>query len=140
VCSGGRYDNLASNYTSTQLPGVGISIGLSRLFYKLLEAGVIKPTQQSLARAIIMPLDDNAVPKALEVASHLRALGTATIVHTEPGAMKKKFRYADRMGCRYVVVIGENELATGVLSIKDMESGESFEGRTEDLEQLLSDD
>jgi len=139
VCSGGRYDDLASNYTNTQLPGVGISIGLSRLFYKLLEAGVIKPTRQSLAQAVIIPLDDNATPKALEVASHLRALDTATIVHTEPGAMKKKFRYADRMGCRYVVVIGENELATGVLSIKDMESGESFEGRTEDLEELLSD-
>lgn len=138
VCSGGRYDDLASNYTNTQLPGAGISIGLSRLFYKLLEAGVIKPAQQSLAQVIVMPLDDATVPRALEVASHLRALGTPTIVHTEPGAMKKKFRYADRMGCRYVVVIGENELATGELSIKDMESGESFVGQTEDLEQLLN--
>ena len=137
VCSGGRYDDLASNYTNTQLPGAGISIGLSRLFYKLLEAGVIKPTQQSLAQTIIMPLDENAVPKALEVASHLRTLNVATIVHAEPGAMKKKFRYADRMGCRFVVVIGENELATGVLSVKDMQSGESFEARTEDLEQYL---
>ena len=138
VCSGGRYDDLASNYTNTQLPGAGISIGLSRLFYKLLEAGVIKPAQQSLAQVIVMPLDDATVPRALEVASHLRALGTPTIVHTEPGAMKKKFRYADRMGCRYVVVIGENELATGELSVKDMESGESFVGQTEDLEQLLN--
>lgn len=138
VCSGGRYDDLASNYTNTQLPGAGISIGLSRLFYKLLEAGVIKPAQQSLAQVIVMPLDDAAVSRALEVASHLRTLGTPTIVHTEPGAMKKKFRYADRMGCRYVVVIGENELATGELSIKDMESGESFVGQTEDLEQLLN--
>lgn len=137
VCSGGRYDDLASNYTNTQLPGVGISIGLSRLFYKLLEAGVIKPTQQSLAQVIIMPLDNDAVPKALEIASHLRTLNVATIVHAEPGAMKKKFRYADRMGCRYVVVIGENELATGALSVKDMESGESFEAKTEDIEQYL---
>ena len=137
VCSGGRYDDLASNYTNTQLPGVGISIGLSRLFYKLLEAGVIKPTQQSLAQVIIMPLDNNAVPKALEIASHLRTLNVATIVHAEPGAMKKKFRYADRTGCRYVVVIGENELATGALSVKDMESRESFEAKTEDLEQYL---
>lgn len=139
VCSGGRYDDLASNYTNTELAGVGISIGLSRLFYKLLEAGVIVPSQQSLAKVIIMPLDDVAISKALEVASHLRALGTATIVHTEPGAMKKKFRYADRIGCRYVVIIGENELAKDVLSIKDMESGESFEGSLNELEQLLSD-
>jgi histidyl-tRNA synthetase len=85
-----------------------------------------------------MPLDDTAVTRALEVASHMRALGLATIVHTEPGAMKKKFRYADRMGCRYVVVIGENELSTGVLSIKDMESGETFEGDEMILEKLLS--
>ena len=138
VCSGGRYDDLAGNYTNTRLTGVGISIGLSRLFYKLLEAGIVKPSQQSLARVIVMPLDDTAVTRALEVASHMRALGLATIVHTEPGAMKKKFRYADRMGCRYVVVIGENELSNGVLSIKDMESGETFEGDEMILEKLLS--
>lgn len=140
VCSGGRYDDLASNYTKTQLPGIGISIGLSRLFYKLVEAGVIKPAQQSLAGVIILPLDDTAIARALEVASRLRALGTATIVHTEPGVMKKKFRYADRMGCRYVVVIGENELARGVLSIKNMESGESSDGSMSDLEGLLSEE
>ena len=138
VCSGGRYDDLAGNYTSTKLTGIGISIGLSRLFYKLLEAGVIRPSQQSLASVIVLPLDDATVPRALEVASHLRALGTATIVHTEPGAMKKKFRYADRMGCRYVIVIGENELANGTLSIKDMQSGETVEGDLAILKQLLS--
>jgi histidyl-tRNA synthetase len=104
-----------------------------------MEAGIIQPSQQSLARVIIMPLDDGAIQRALEVASHMRALGTATIVHTEPGAMKKKFRYADRMGCRYVVVIGENELATGVLSIKDMQTGETTEGSLEDLLSRLSD-
>ncbi len=137
VCSGGRYDDLAANYTNTKLTGVGISIGLSRLFYKLLEAGVIQPSQQSLARVIVIPLDEAAVGRALEVASGLRAEGTPTIVHTEPGTMKKKFRYADRMGCRYVVIIGENELANNVLSVKDMESGESFEIREESLKQLL---
>lgn len=137
VCSGGRYDDLAANYTNTKLTGVGISIGLSRLFYKLLEAGVIAPAQQSLARVIVMPLDEAAVERALEVASGLRSQGTPTIVHTEPGAMKKKFRYADRMGCRYVVIIGENELANNVLSVKDMESGESYELREESLKQLL---
>lgn len=136
VCSGGRYDDLAGNYTNTKLTGVGISIGLSRLFYKLLEAGVIKPAQQSLAKVIIMPLDEMAIPKALEAASQLRAAGVATIMHTEPGSIKKKFRYADRMGCRYVVVIGENELATGVLSIKDMQTGEAHEAPLNDLATL----
>ncbi len=136
VCSGGRYDDLAGNYTNTKLTGVGISIGLSRLFYKLLEAGVIKSAQQSLAKVIIMPLDETAIPKALEAASQLRAAGVATIMHTEPGGIKKKFRYADRMGCRYVVVIGENELATGVLSIKDMQTGETREAPLNDLATL----
>ncbi len=138
VCSGGRYDDLAGNYTNTKLTGVGISIGLSRLFYKLCEAGVITPTQQSLAKVIVMPLDDAAIPRALEVASHLRALGSATITHTEPGAMKKKFRYADRMGCRYVVVIGESELATGALSVKDMQTGETSSALLSNLESLLA--
>lgn len=138
VCSGGRYDDLASNYTNTHLPGVGVSIGLSRLYYKLLEAGVVKPAQQSLAQVIIMPIDDTSVSRVLEVASALRLTGVATIVYTEPGTMKKKFRYADRMGCRYVVVIGEHEIATGQLSIKDMASGESYEGSVGDLEHLLA--
>jgi len=139
VCSGGRYDDLASNYTKTNLPGVGISIGLSRLFYKLLEAGIITPTQQSLAEVIVIPLDDKATARALEVSSNLRAAGAPTITYTEPDAMKKKFRYADRMGCRYVVVIGENELSTGKLSIKDMQTGETHEGQVNDLLSLLGD-
>ena len=138
VSSGGRYDDLASNYTNTQLKGVGISIGLSRLFYKLMEAGIVQPTEQSLAKVIVMPLDDAAVPKALEAAARLRASDIATIVYTEPGNMKKKFRYADRMGCRYVVIIGENELATDLLSVKDMQSGQTREVTLDSIETLFS--
>ena len=137
VCSGGRYDNLAGNYTKTNLTGVGISIGLSRLFYKLSEAGVIKPTQQSVAQVIVMPLDQTAINRALEVASGLREIGTPTILHVEPGTMKKKFRYADRMGCRFVVVIGENELASNKLSVKDMHSGDSREVSFEDAKRII---
>lgn len=137
VCSGGRYDDLASNYTKSQLPGVGISIGLSRLFYKLLEAGIISPSRQSLAQVIVLPLDDVATERALQVANELRATGVATIAYTEQTTVKKKFRYADRMGCRYVVVIGESELQTGQLSIKDMTTGESIMGSTADLLQKL---
>lgn len=137
VCSGGRYDDLASNYTKSQLPGVGISIGLSRLFYKLLEAGIISPSRQSLAQVIVLPLDDVATERALQVANELRAAGVATIAYTEQTTVKKKFRYADRMGCRYVVVIGESELQTGQLSIKDMTTGESIMGSTADLLQKL---
>ena len=132
VCSGGRYDDLASHYTNTKLTGVGISIGLSRLFYKLREAGVIKPSKQSLAEVIVMPMGDEQIPRALEVASQLRMDDVPVIVYTEPTNMKKKMKYADRMGSRYVVVIGETELATGMLSVKDMQKGESFQASIQD--------
>ncbi len=124
VCSGGRYDDLASHYTNTHLTGVGISIGLSRLFYKLREAGVIVPTKQSLADVIVMPLGDEQMPRALEVASAVRADGTPAILYNEPSAMKKKMKYADRMGCTYVAIIGEDEVANDVVMLKNMKTGE----------------
>lgn len=133
VCSGGRYDDLASNYTNTRLTGVGISIGLSRLFYKLREAGVIIPTKQSLAEVIVMPFGDTQVFRALEVAALLRSKGVPTIVYTEPTNLKKKMKYADRMGSRYVVVIGDDELASGMVSLKDMSTGVSTLLKLEEL-------
>lgn len=138
VCSGGRYDDLASNYTSTSLSGVGVSIGLSRLFYKLLEIGVIQPAQQSVAKVMVIPLDDSATEKALEVTSLLRANNIATILYTEPVAMKKKFRYADRMGSQYAVVIGESELLNNNVTLKNMQTGESAASAVVDLISSLS--
>ena len=137
VCSGGRYDDLASHYTTTKLTGAGISIGLSRLFYKLREAGVIKATKQSLADVILMPFGDEQVPRALEVASMLRAAAIPVILYTEPVSMKKKMKYADRMGCNYVVVIGEDEINKGVLAVKNMTSSESTSMIVEELLKVL---
>lgn len=125
VCSGGRYDDLASHYTDAKLTGVGISIGLSRLFYKLREAGVIAPVRQSLADVVIMPLEELQVPSALEVAALLRAKEIPVIVYTEPVSMKKKMKYADRMGVNHVVIIGENEQSANKILVKDMKTGES---------------
>lgn len=125
VCSGGRYDDLASHYTNTKLTGVGISIGLSRLFYKLREAGVIKATKQSLADVVLMPFGDEQMPRALKVASLLRSAGIPAILYTEPVSMKKKMKYADRMGCKYVVVIGDDETKNNTLAVKNMHNGES---------------
>lgn len=127
VCSGGRYDNLASNYTKTQLPGVGVSIGLTRLFYKLIEAGVVKPVRQTLAQVIIMPMSDNELARALEIVTKLREAGVMTILYTEPNDFGKKFKYADKMGIRYAAVIGEQELTNNTLSVKDMQTGERAE-------------
>ncbi len=135
VCSGGRYDNLASNYTKTQLPGVGVSIGLTRLFYKLLEAGVVKPMVQSLAQVVVMPMGDAEFMRALEISSQLRGVGVATILYTEPNDFGKKFKYVDKLGIRYAVVIGESELESGKLSVKDMVSGDRSE---QTIEQLIA--
>lgn len=125
VCSGGRYDNLASNYMKTTLPGVGISIGLTRLFYKLMEVGVIQPTKQSLADVVVMPMTLNQLPDALATSAALREAGLAVIDYTEPNDLRKKYKYVDKMGCRYAVLIGEDEIAKGIISLKDMQSGES---------------
>lgn len=123
VCSGGRYDNLASNYTNTELPGVGISIGLSRLFYKLREAGVIVPNRQSVADVVIMPLGDAQFHRGLEVAAAVRGKDVAAILYTEPSSMKKKMKYADRLGVANVVIIGEDEISNDVVTWRDMRSG-----------------
>ncbi len=122
VCSGGRYDDLASNYTKTQLPGVGISIGLSRLYYKLREAGILAPTRQSLAPVMVVPFGDAQISYALEVAAVLRRQ-MSVITYTEESSLGKKLKYADRMGVRYVVLIGEDETARRIVTLKDMTSG-----------------
>mgnify|MGYP000917074403 FL=1 len=125
VCSGGRYDNLAENYTRTRLPGVGVSIGLSRLFYKLREAGVVSSSRQTLARCMVASFDDAQFGEALQIAAELRRAGVATILNTESVPLKKKLRYADRLGIPLVVLIGEEEVRGRFATVKDMATGEN---------------
>ncbi|HYG83261.1 MAG TPA: histidine--tRNA ligase [Verrucomicrobiae bacterium] len=125
VCSGGRYDNLASHYTNTKLPGVGISIGLSRLFYKLRELGVINAETMSPASIVVMPLSEQQVPTSLTVAHNLRTAGHAVVLYSEPNAIKKKLRYADRMGFTWAVIIGDQEVSSGTVSLKQLAAGTS---------------
>ena len=125
VCSGGRYDNLAENYTETKLPGVGISIGLTRLFYALKAIGVIKPTQKSPADFVVLPMSDNEFAYAAEVAKTLRQSGHAALLYTESDKFKKKLGYADKMGFTYAVVLGETELSARKASVKNMHTGVS---------------
>lgn len=125
VCSGGRYDNLAENYTRTRLPGVGVSIGLSRLFYKLREAGVVSSHRQTLARCMVASFDDAQFGEALQIAAELRRAGVATILNTESVPLKKKLRYADRLGIPLVVLIGEEEVRGRFATVKDMATGEN---------------
>ena len=120
VCSGGRFDNLTENYTETKLPGVGISIGLSRLFYALKENGTIKPGQKSPAKVVVFAMTEKEFAYAAEVAKVLREAGVSTMLYTESGKMKKKLSYADKMGFSYALVIGESEVAGRTVSVKNM--------------------
>ena len=123
VCSGGRYDNLAEYYTDKKLPGVGISIGLTRLFYKLNELNALKEEQNSIAKVLVVSMvEDNS--KALEVATELRSKNINAEVYLENKKIKAKFKYADRLAIPYVIVIGEDEIANNTVSLKNMQTGE----------------
>ena len=123
VCSGGRYDNLAEYYTDKKLPGVGISIGLTRLFYKLNELNALKEEQNSIAKVLVVSMvEDNS--KALEVATALRNENINAEVYLENKKIKAKFKYADRLAIPYVIVIGEDEIANNTVTLKNMQTGE----------------
>lgn len=123
VCSGGRYENLAEYYTDKKLPGVGISIGLTRLFYKLNELNLIKAEQNSVSQVLIIPMLDN-LEKPITLATELRKLGIKTEVYLNNKKLKAKFKYADKLKIPYVIVIGEDEIATNTVNMKNMETGE----------------
>ncbi|MBY0584138.1 histidine--tRNA ligase [Murdochiella sp. Marseille-P8839] len=124
VASGGRYDDLASNFTKLKMPGVGISIGVTRLFYQLREANLIQPKKGEYIQAMVLPMSDAELDFSLECVHALRDANIRVQLYTESGRMKKKFSYADAIGVRYVLIIGESEREAGVVSLKDMQSGE----------------
>ena len=124
VCSGGRYDNLAEYYTEKQLPGVGISIGLTRLFYVLQEQGMLNEALPTApADVLILPMTEDLSP-AIAFATACRGAGVRAQLYTEPKKFKAKMNYADKIGVPYVAFLGEDEVANGVVSLKDMVSGE----------------
>ena len=125
VCSGGRYDNLASQYTKSRLPGVGISIGLTRLFYVLSEAGLIQEGP-STVQALVTQLDPALRADYLAIAAELRGAGVNTEIHLEPAKLGRQFKYADRAGIRFAVVMGSDEKAEGVVTVKDLGTGEQI--------------
>lgn len=126
VCSGGRYDNLAGYYTKTELPGVGISIGMSRLFSKLREIpGLISIDRQSPAEVIVVPISTDQQSYAIELAAMLRKAGVPTVLFADDVPMKKKLRFADKMGFAYVAIVGDDEMQSGTVSLKSMETGDS---------------
>ena len=132
VCSGGRYENLAEHYTDKKLPGVGISIGLTRLFYKLNELKLIKADKKSIAEVLVVPMvDDMTVP--IKLASDLRKNGINTEIFLNDKKLKAKMKYADKLEIPYVIVVGEDEVNSGVVKVKNMKTGEQIESSIEDV-------
>ena len=136
ICSGGRYENLANHYTKSKLPGVGISIGLTRLFWQLQDAGLIN-TADSSVQVLVSQMDEARLPAYLAIASDLRRAGLNTEVQLEPRKLAKQFQYADKAGIRFVVIMGEDEEARDVVSVKDLRRGEQFEVARHDLARTL---
>lgn len=123
VCSGGRYENLAGYYTKQSLPGVGISIGLSRLYYQLNEAGLLEDKKQSQSDLIIIPME-GALDHSIEILTQVRQEKIRAILYPEAGKVAKKFKYADQLHIPYCLVIGEEEIKERKYTLRNMVSGE----------------
>lgn len=123
ICSGGRYDNLAEYYTDKLLQGVGISIGLTRLFYQLSSINQIKETKESISQILIIPMDKE-LDECLQIANKLRENGINTDIYLEDAKIKKKMKYADKWQIPYVIIVGEEERNTKILTLKNMKTGE----------------
>ncbi len=136
ICSGGRYDNLAEFYTDKKMPGVGVSIGLTRLFSKLSELNILKEKDESISKVLVVSMTDD-ISRALEVATKIREEEINTDVYLENKKIKAKFKYADKLKIPYVAVIGEEEEKNGTVSLKNMETGEQEEMSIEKMIEIL---
>ncbi len=132
VCSGGRYDNLAEYYTNKKLPGVGISIGLSRLFTYLKMNNIISTKEASTAQVLIVPMIED-LSFAFKIASNLRNEGINSEVCYNRKTTKSMLNYANKLKIPYVIFIGEDEIKTNALTIKNMETGEQETGTIKDI-------
>ena len=126
VCSGGRYENLAEFYTDKKLPGVGVSIGLTRLFYKLNELKLVEAKQKSISKVLVIPMLEN-LEMPIRIATMLRNNGINAEVFLNNKKLKAKMKYADKLKIPYVIVVGEDEEKTGIVKVKNMETGEEKE-------------
>jgi len=137
VCSGGRYDNLAGYYIDKQLPGVGISIGLTRLFYVLDEQGLLNPDLPNApADALVLPMTNDPGP-AIALAETLRSAGLRVQLYGEQKKFKQKMAYADKLGVPFAVLLGEDEIAENMCSVKNMRTGEQVKLTAEDAAAFI---
>ena len=134
VCSGGRYDNLAGHYTKKSLPGVGISIGLTRLFYVLCENDFLNRAHESQLEALVIPMTED-MNYAVKTATELRRAGINTQIYLEEGKFKKKLTYGSRLTIPFCVILGSDEIEAGHVTIKNMSTGDQ---KTTDLQEAVA--
>lgn len=126
ICSGGRYDDLASYYTDKKLPGVGVSIGLTRLFDQLNSRNFIQKNQKTIADILVIYMSENEKDYAFNFASSLRQNNIKTEIFMENVKFKNKLNYANKININFIAIIGEDEKNTNIITIKNMYSGEQF--------------
>ncbi len=136
VCSGGRYDNLAEYYTDKPLPGVGISIGLTRLFYKLNELNSVKVDKESISDVLVVSMSEDISP-CLPIATAFRNAGINTEIYMNDKKLKTKFKYADKLKIPYIAILGEDEIKNNTISLKNLSTGEQNTLNIEDAIKVL---
>jgi len=139
ICSGGRYDDLAGYYTKQKLPGVGISIGLTRLFYQLREANIIDTKLHNLTKVLIIPME-GCQEEGIKIGNILRSHDINTQIYLEGGKVGKKFNYADKLDIPYVIIIGSEEIKNEKVALRQMDSGEQVMYSIEELIKIIKND
>lgn len=134
VCSGGRFDNLAEYYTKEKLPGVGMSIGLTRLFYQLKENNLLKQEKGAIAKVVILPMG-NTIDECIALSNQLRNNNINNVVYFEETKFKNKILYATKANANYAVIIGEDEVKNNYFTLKDLNA---FEQKQVTFEEMLN--
>ncbi len=124
ICSGGRYDDLASFFTNEKLPGVGLSIGVTRLVSQLIEDGLLKKGAATVAQVLVASMDENSTSDYLRMGTELRNAGIPTEVYLEKARIGNQLKYADKKGFKIAIIAGENEFSENTVQIKDLITGE----------------
>ena len=137
VCSGGRYDNLAEYYTEEKLPGVGISLGLTRLFYQLNELNLVDKHSLTPTKVLLLPLTES-LSETFSIATQLRLNSIPTEVYAHQTSLRKKLEYCNKLGVEYAGIIGENELKDSSVTLKNMKTGEQNSVKQKDLVNFLA--
>lgn len=137
ICSGGRYDNLASYYTKSKLPGVGISIGLTRLFDQMRHAGLVSESPSSV-KVLITMMDETLGSDYRRIATQLRAAGINTEIYLEADKLGKQIKYADKAGIPFALVMGSDEKTKGVVALKNLKTSKQIQGDVQSIIKHLA--